>query len=137
MKKLVTFILILTSNYAMAAYAPPFIFLRSISTSQKACEFELENINRDFAIEWQFSDSDPYWTVSASSSGQQICENATSCLVKYAKGQFVKNRPYYFNARQFIDDNDNGRRDAGEFFREWSPVLILKNNDYIHRCTFR
>lgn len=142
MKKAILFAF---ATFALSAqadfYHQMFIANRTALSQGKGCTFELAEVDSRYAIEWRYSDSSAVWMHSSIDSGKPLTEEmathcfGATCTVKAT--HFQKNRPYYFAARQFIDDNNNGAFDRGEFTREWTPAIQIASKDgYIHACTF-
>ncbi len=129
-----------------------------------SCYLQVAEYDSRYAIEWRVSSSSPTWMITNPNSGFLItaggdtatdCRSLSTCFVHGDRGiagselattyinasglkqSFKANIPYYFAARQFIDDNGNGVWDRGEFIREWTPALTVTSSaDYNHRCTF-
>lgn len=141
MKKMILFILASLAVSAQADfYHPIYISTRTISPGE-SCTFQLSEVDFRYATEWRYSDTSYDWMNTNVGSAKPLPEtvakncSGSTCTVK-AK-HFQRNRPYYFSARQFIDENNNGTYDHGEFARDWSPAIqVGTGNDFNHRCTF-
>lgn len=141
MKKMILFVLTSMALTAQA-YMPIHITSRTEYQSGYGCVFELANYDTSrYAIEWRYSEKSYDWMNTDVSSGKSLpaaaidaCSGST-CTLK-AK-HFQKNKPHYFAAREFIDENKNGLHDDGEFTREWSqPSQVYGSPDFINRCSF-
>lgn len=129
-----------------------------------SCVLGVSDYDGRFAIEWRVYDHNPLWMQESPNSGYRlVASNGTNCAktICFTHGdrdaktfkdtakasQYVDQDgqiqsfkpfiPYYFAARQFIDDNANGIWDQGEFVRDWTPAIQVYNSaDYVNRCTF-
>lgn len=135
MKKMILFALsFLTFASQAQAFMNIYISQRTIYLNQ-SCHFQLSEVDSRYAIEWKYSlDNDVNSIKSLPEKAFAKC-STDKCTV-YAK-DFKKDIPYFFSARQFIDANNNGRYDDGEFTRDWSnPVPTVDGADFNNRCTF-
>ena len=116
------------------AFMNVFISRRTINP-YSSCHFQLSEVDSRYAIEWKYSLDNDTNSIKALPE-KAIAKCSTDTCTVYSK-DFERNVNYFFSARQFIDANNNGRHDDGEFTRDWSnPTLVNNGPDYNNRCTF-